>query len=66
MKRPPLTDRSGEVRELTAADFKHMRPLAEADPALIEAMKKTRKGGRPKAQAPKVLIGFRLEMSSSA
>lgn len=25
-KRPPLTDDSGEVRELTAEDFKHFKP----------------------------------------
>ena len=61
MKRRPLTDRSGEVRELTAADFKGMRPLSEIDPGMIPAMKEMRnKGGRPKAEAPKVHIGFRF------
>jgi uncharacterized protein (DUF4415 family) len=72
-KQPPLTDKDGEVRELTYEDFKHMRPLAEVDPGMIEAMKAMRdrlskdrrsperpKGGRPKAETPKVHIGFRL------
>ena len=72
-KRPPLTDKDGEVRELTYEDFKHMRPLAEVDPGMIEAMKAMRdrlskdgrsperpRGGRPKAETPKAHIGFRL------
>ena len=38
-----------------------MRPLREADPGFIEAMAEFRKKlGRPKAEAPKVHIGFRL------
>jgi uncharacterized protein (DUF4415 family) len=74
MKRRPLTDKDGEVRELTAEDFKDMRPLREVHPELIEAMKAMRerslsndrhsperaKGGKPKAETPKVRIGFRL------
>jgi len=57
----PLTDEEGEVRELTADDFKGMRPLREADPGFIAAMADfRRKLGRPKAEAPKVHIGFRL------
>lgn len=60
-KRPPLTDEEGEVRELTREDFKGMRPLREVDPGMIEAMAEWRKTlGRPKAEAPKVHIGFRL------
>jgi hypothetical protein len=31
----PLTDEDGEVRELTAEDFKGMRPLSEVDPGLV-------------------------------
>src|SRR5271165_1499933 len=64
MKRPamqPLTDEEGEVRELTAEDFKTMRPLRKVDPSFIEAMSEfRRKLGRPKAVSPKVHIGFRL------
>jgi uncharacterized protein (DUF4415 family) len=87
----PLTDKDGEVRELTAEDFKSMRPIAEADPGMLEAVEDWRKhqdaeppvefsaktrrlhpelveayeerrnrGGRPKAEAPKVHVSFRL------
>jgi uncharacterized protein (DUF4415 family) len=60
-KRPALTDEEGEVRELTREDFRGMRPVREAMPALIEAMAEfRRKLGRPKAEAPKIHIGFRL------
>jgi uncharacterized protein (DUF4415 family) len=60
-RRPPLTDEEGEVRELTREDFKGMRPMREAMPEFIEAMEEfRRKLGRPKAEAPKVHIGFRL------
>jgi uncharacterized protein (DUF4415 family) len=35
-KREPLTDEEGEVRELTAEDFKHFRPMAEGlSPSLM-------------------------------
>lgn len=34
-KRKPLTDEDGEVRELTAFDFKRARPVAEVLPKLI-------------------------------
>jgi uncharacterized protein (DUF4415 family) len=73
MKRRPLTDKDGEVRELTAEDFKGMRPLREVHPELIEAMQAMRDrvskdrrpsehpgSGRSKAEQPKVRIGFRL------
>jgi uncharacterized protein (DUF4415 family) len=60
-RRPPLTDEEGEVRELTREDFRGMRPVREVMPELIEAMAEfRRKLGRPKAEAPKVHIGFRL------
>ena len=60
-RRPPLTDEEGEVRELTREDFRGMRPVREVMPEFIEAMDEfRRKLGRPKAQSPKVHIGFRL------
>jgi uncharacterized protein (DUF4415 family) len=60
-RKPPLTDEEGEVRELTREDFRGMRPVRVAMPELIEAMAAfRRKLGRPKAEAPKVHIGFRL------
>jgi uncharacterized protein (DUF4415 family) len=88
-RRPPLTDEEGEVRELTRKDFKGMRPIAEVDPGMLEAIENWRKlqdpepalslktirlhpelveayekrrrlGGRPKVEAPKVHVSFRL------
>ncbi len=42
MKKPrkPLIDRHGEVRELTAEDFKLFRPASEVDPELVAAYKR--------------------------
>jgi len=59
MKRP-LTDRAGEVRELSAEDMKNFRPILEADPGMLEAVANTRKRGRPTIANPKVRVGFRL------
>jgi uncharacterized protein (DUF4415 family) len=59
--RRPLADKDGEVRELTAEDMRLFKPIAEVDPGMVEAMTEfRRKLGRPKAEAPKVHIGFRL------
>jgi uncharacterized protein (DUF4415 family) len=56
-----LTDKQGEVRELTADDMRLFKPIAEVDPGMVEAMMEfRRKVGRPKAVAPKVHVGFRL------
>ncbi|MCI0467260.1 MAG: BrnA antitoxin family protein [Beijerinckiaceae bacterium] len=56
----PLTDRSGEVRELTAQDMKRFRPIQEIDPGMLEAVARYRKRGRPAAESPKMRIGLRL------
>jgi uncharacterized protein (DUF4415 family) len=56
----PLTDEDGEVRELTHEDFEGMRPIAEVDPDMLEAVAQWRKVGRPKTASPKVHISFRL------
>jgi uncharacterized protein (DUF4415 family) len=59
--RRPLADKDGEIRELTAEDMRLFKPIAEVDPGMIEAMAEfRRKLGRPKVEAPKVHIGFRL------
>ena len=58
--RKPLTDKDGEVRELTAADIKHLRPIQETDPGMLEAVAHYRKRGRPPVESPKMRIGFRL------
>jgi len=56
-----LTDKEGEVRELSLADFRRMKPVREVLPEFVEAMDALRKKvGRPKTEAPKVHIGFRL------
>jgi hypothetical protein len=41
--RPELTDDEGEVRELTEADFRNMRPLSEVDPAMVELVEAWRR-----------------------
>ena len=62
MDRPPLTDEDGEVRELTAEDFKDFRPIEEVHPGLADAMKAMRnKGGRPKVEHPRAHIAFRWD-----
>ena len=58
--RTPLTDKDGEVRELTAADMKHFRPIQEVDPGMLEAVAAFRKRGRPTVENPKMRVGFRL------
>ena len=61
MPKRPLTNKDGEVRPLTAEDFKHFRPIAEVDPGMIEAAEQFRRRGRPViGDAPKLHIGFRL------
>jgi uncharacterized protein (DUF4415 family) len=55
-----LTDKNGEVRELTADDMKHFRPIQETDPGMLEAVASYRKRGRPPVETPKMRVGFRL------
>ncbi len=66
MPRQPLTNDEGEVRELTAEDFKHMRPAKEVLPPELYAMMvehgKKRKGERGKQKTPtKEQITLRLD-----
>src|SRR5712671_2142683 len=61
MPKRPLTNKDGEVRPLTAEDFKHFRSIGEVDPGMIEAAEQFRRRGRPAmGDAPKLHIGFRL------
>lgn len=46
---PPLVDDDGEVRELTAEDFKHFRPTIEF-PELVEAFERAREAMRARGQ----------------
>jgi len=55
-----LTDKDGEVRELTAADIRRFRPIQEADPGMLNAVANYRRRGRPAIDNPKVRVGFRL------
>jgi uncharacterized protein (DUF4415 family) len=50
MKMKPLTDKSGEVRELTREDMKHFRPAAEVLPQELLAVLPKRKPGQRGAQ----------------
>jgi uncharacterized protein (DUF4415 family) len=62
-KRKPLTDSEGEVRELTAADFKRARPASEVLPRLIgkaAAARLLKPRGRPKSPDAKVSISLRI------
>ena len=36
MKRAPLIDKEGEVRELTAEDLRHFKPAAEVLPSALQ------------------------------
>ena len=50
MKMKPLTDKSGEVRELTKEDIKRFRPAAEVLPQELLAVLPKRKQGQRGAQ----------------
>jgi len=41
-RRKPLTNRSGEVRELTKADIVRMRPARKAVPKVVELWRRSR------------------------
>jgi uncharacterized protein (DUF4415 family) len=59
-KRKPLTDTDGEVRELTAEDFRAMRPLAEIVPELAELIRKRGERG-PQKSPTKQQVTLRLD-----
>lgn len=58
-KRPPLTDESGEVRELTAADMRLFRPAHEVLPLALQQKLGMRPRGPQKAPT-KVATTIRL------
>lgn len=63
-KRKPLTNREGEVRELTAQDFRRMRPAREVLPRMIgakAAAELLRPRGRPPKENPKAQVTLRLD-----
>jgi len=63
-KRKPLTDKDGEVRELTAEDFAAMRPTAEVLPELVALWRKRGQRGPQKAPT-KQQVTLRLDKMSS-
>lgn len=46
---PPLTDEEGEVRELTAEDFKHFRPSSDF-PEMVELFERAQANARARGQ----------------
>jgi uncharacterized protein (DUF4415 family) len=59
--RPPLVDDDGEVRELTAEDFKHFRPMRDVFPDIVEAFERARGQRGPQKTPTKERIGLRLD-----
>lgn len=61
MKKKPLTDAEGHVRELTRQDIRSMRPASEILPAdLLEVLPKRKPGQRGRQKAPtKVALTLR-------
>ena len=60
MNDKPMIDENGEVRELSADDFKRFKPLAKANPSLLAKIKKG-VGERGAQKAPtKVPISIRV------
>ncbi len=63
-KQRPLTNKAGEVRELTARDFARMRPAREVLPKLFGAKvaaEMLRPRGRPPKADPKTQVTLRLD-----
>lgn len=63
MSNKPLTDEAGEVRELTAADMKRMKPASDVLPDdLVAVLPKRKRGQRGPAKRPtKESITLRLD-----
>jgi uncharacterized protein (DUF4415 family) len=63
MSRKPLTDKSGEVRELTREDIRAMRPAVEVlPPKLLAILPKRKPGQRGPQRAPvKKKISLRVD-----
>jgi uncharacterized protein (DUF4415 family) len=56
----PLVDDDGEVRELTAEDFKQFRPIGEF-PELVEAIERARGQRGPQRTPTKERVALRLD-----
>ena len=61
MKKKPLTNKAGDVRELTEEDFKLFRPMRETDPAwLAKFEREKKKRGRPEGRT-KAVVSISLD-----
>lgn len=63
-KPSPLTDKEGEVRELTEEDFARARPASEVLPEILgpeTAAELLKPRGRPKSSEKKVSLNIRLD-----
>ncbi|CZT33773.1 BrnA antitoxin family protein [Rhizobium sp. 9140] len=58
---PPLTDKDGEVREITAEDLQHFRPMKDALPDILDALERSRGHRGPQKEPVKERIGLRLD-----
>ena len=58
-KRLPLTDKEGEVRELTRDDFKHFQPASDVLPKELAAILPKR--GRPAGLSKKISTTVRFD-----
>ena len=60
----PLTDKEGEVRELSEEDFARARPATEVLPEILgpeAAAELLKRRGRPKSPEKKVPVNIRLD-----
>lgn len=56
----PLTDEEGEVREITAEDLKHFKPMNDIFPDIAKAFEKARGERGPQKAPVKERVGLRL------
>ena len=63
MKKKPLTNKAGDVRELRAADLRNMRPAADVLPPDLAAMLPKRRPGQrgPQKTPTKQQVTLRLD-----
>ncbi|MEE8056691.1 MAG: BrnA antitoxin family protein [Pseudomonadales bacterium] len=60
MSNKSLIDADGEVRELTAEDFKRFKPIAEVNPSLLSKIKRGVGERGPQKTPTKVPISIRI------
>mgnify|MGYP000138417406 CR=1 FL=1 len=60
MSKKPLIDKDGDVRELTADDFKKFKPISESNPELLAKIKKGAGERGPQKSPTKIPISIRV------